>query len=86
MSFIFSDLKKAANYGKIEYQIKSTKGGIPMAAEKKKAFRAVQAEGCAAEGADHTCRVLYCKQTGEERVGDFARNEYRSISRQLVAR
>ena len=36
--FIFSYLKKAAKYGKIEYQIKSTKGGITMAAEKKKVY------------------------------------------------
>ena len=46
-----------------------------------KAFGAVQAEGCAVEGTDHACRVLYCKQTGAERMGDLARNQHRSISR-----
>jgi len=38
-----------------------------------KAFGAIQTEGSAIEGADHACRVLYCKQTGAERVGGLAR-------------
>ena len=35
VSFTFSVLKKAVKYGKTEYQIKNTKGGIPMTAEKR---------------------------------------------------
>ena len=30
---------------------------------------------------NHACRVLYCKQTGAERMGDFARAQHRCISR-----